>query len=59
MPSGIGRAKSIGLTGGILLPAEAVESNRSRPNKSGCAKAQKYLKAALHSTNVFIGTMLV
>ena len=29
--SGIGRGKSIGLTEGILLPAEAVDSNRSRP----------------------------
>ena len=27
--SGIGRGKSIGLTDGILLPAEAVYSNRS------------------------------
>ena len=30
--SGIGSGKSIGLAEGILLPAEAVESNRSRPN---------------------------
>ena len=30
--SGIGSDKSIGLAEGILLPAEAVESNRSRPN---------------------------
>ena len=30
-PSGISRGKSIGLTEGILLPAEAVDSNRSRP----------------------------
>ena len=29
--SGIGRGKSIGLAEGILLPAEAVDSNRSRP----------------------------
>ena len=29
--SGIGSGKSIGLAEGILLPAEAVESNRSRP----------------------------
>ena len=29
--SGIGPGKSIGLAEGILLPAEAVESNRSRP----------------------------
>ena len=29
--SGIGRGKSIGLTEGILLPAEAVDSNRSHP----------------------------
>ena len=29
--SGIGSDKSIGLAEGILLPAEAVESNRSRP----------------------------
>ena len=29
--SGIGSGKSIGLADGILLPAEAVESNRSRP----------------------------
>ena len=29
-PSGIGRGKSIGLTEGILLPEEAVDSNRSR-----------------------------
>ena len=29
--SGIGRGKSIGLTEGILLPAEAVDSNRLRP----------------------------
>ena len=28
--SGIGRGKSIGLTEGSLLPAEAVDSNRSR-----------------------------
>ena len=27
----LGRGKSIGLTEGILLPAEAVDSNRSRP----------------------------
>ena len=33
--SGIGRGKSIGLAEGILLPAEAVDSNRSRP-KSLC-----------------------
>ena len=31
--SGIGRGKSIGLAGVILLPAEAVDSNRSRPNQ--------------------------
>ena len=30
--SGIGSGKSIGLAEGILLPAEAVESNRSRPH---------------------------
>ena len=30
-PSGIDRGKSIGITEGILLPAEAVDSNRSRP----------------------------
>ena len=30
-PSGIGRDKSIRLSEGILLPAEAVDSNRSRP----------------------------
>ena len=29
--SGTGRGKSIGLTEGILLPTEAVDSNRSRP----------------------------
>ena len=29
--SGLGRGKSIGLTEGILLPAEAVDSNRSHP----------------------------
>ena len=29
--SGIGRGKSIEMTEGILLPAEAVDSNRSRP----------------------------
>ena len=29
--SGIGRGKSIGLAEGILLPAEAVDSSRSRP----------------------------
>ena len=29
--SGIGSDKSIGLAEGIRLPAEAVESNRSRP----------------------------
>ena len=29
--SGIGRGKSNGLAEGILLPAEAVDSNRSRP----------------------------
>ena len=29
--SGIGGGKSIGPTEGILLPAEAVDSNRSRP----------------------------
>ena len=29
--SGIGRGKSIGLTESIILPAEAVDSNRSRP----------------------------
>ena len=29
--SGIGRGKSIGIAEGILLPAEAVDSNRSRP----------------------------
>ena len=29
--SGIGSDKSIGLVEGILLPAEAEESNRSRP----------------------------
>ena len=29
--SGIGRGKSIGVAEGILLPAEAVYSNRSRP----------------------------
>ena len=29
--SGIGRGKSIGLTEGVLLPAEALDSNRSRP----------------------------
>ncbi len=28
----IGRGTSIGLAEGILLPAEAVDSNRSRPN---------------------------
>ena len=32
--SGIGSGKSIGLAEGILLPAEAVESNRSRPKKA-------------------------
>ena len=30
--SGIDSGKSIGLAEGILLPAEPVESNRSRPN---------------------------
>ena len=30
--SGIGSGKSIGMAEGILLPAEAVESNRSRPS---------------------------
>ena len=30
--SRIGSGKSIGLAEGILLPADAVESNRSRPN---------------------------
>ena len=29
--SGIGSSKSIGLAEGILLPTEAVESNRPRP----------------------------
>ena len=29
--SGKGRSKSIGLAEGILLPAEAVDSNRSHP----------------------------
>ena len=32
--SEIGSGKSIGLAEGILLPAEAVESNRSRPMTS-------------------------
>ena len=31
--SEIGSGKSIGLAEGILLPAEAVESNRSRPRE--------------------------
>ena len=31
--SGIDSGKSIGLAEGILLPAEPVESNRSRPNR--------------------------
>ena len=30
--SGIGKGKSIGLTEGILLPAEEVDSNQSCPN---------------------------
>ena len=32
--SGIDSGKSIGLAEGIRLPAEAVESNRSRPNSN-------------------------
>ena len=35
--SGIGRGKSIGLAEGMLLPAEAVDSNRSRPKPSAVA----------------------
>ena len=39
--SGIGSGKSIGLAEGILLPAETVESNRSRP---------KLLEAGVHTS---------
>ena len=31
--SGIGTGKSIGLAEGILLPVEAIDSNRSRPKE--------------------------
>ena len=39
--SGIGSGKSIGLAEGILLPAEAVESNRSRPYIHPAVRALK------------------
>ena len=42
--SGIGRCKSIGLTEDILLQAEAVDSNRSRP-KFPQKKVESYIQA--------------
>ena len=52
--SGIGRGKSIGLTEGILLPAEVVDSNRSRPQNRS-----KVSKIALLSTHIQYRTKYV
>ena len=41
--SGIGSGKSIGLAEGVLLPAEAVESNRSRPRSGNVLLRGSYV----------------
>ena len=53
--SGIGSDKSIGLAEGIRLPAEAVESNRSRPKQARNGTRHRargqYLEAFVRLTN--------
>ena len=45
--SGIGRGKSIGLAEGILLPAEAVDSNRSRPKFKRIMEYRRFVASHL------------